>query len=109
MTVPTDVFDALGAGPDDLEGMVDYPRDLEGVEVALLFRETAKKATKISFRSNGPIDVNRIARQFGGGGHVRASGALVDKPISEVRNAVIEAVRSEIRRMKGRSDGDAAG
>ena len=51
MTVPADQFDALGAIPDDLEGMVDYPRSLEGVEVGLLFRQIPRKGIKVSFRS----------------------------------------------------------
>ncbi|MGD2121102.1 MAG: bifunctional oligoribonuclease/PAP phosphatase NrnA [Gemmatimonadota bacterium] len=97
MTVPSNVFLELDATPDDIEGLVDYPRDIEGVEVGLLFRETVRGATKVSFRSNGPVDVNALARAFGGGGHEKASGALVDRPISEVRSEVLEAVRKAIR------------
>ena len=108
MTVPGEPFKELGAGPDDIEGMVDFPRDLEGVEVALLFRETAKGATKVSLRSNGEVDVNRIARRFGGGGHVKASGALVDRPLAVVKEEMLAAVRREIHDTLGRSRGDAA-
>lgn len=97
MTVPTRPFDELGATADDIEGLVDYPRDLKGVEVGLLFRETVRGATKVSFRSNGKVDVNALARRFGGGGHVRASGALVHRPLSEVRTEVLNAVREAIR------------
>jgi phosphoesterase RecJ-like protein len=103
MTVPAEAFDDLGATADDLEGFVDYPRDIEGIEVALLFRQTAKGATKVSFRSNGDIDVNAIARRFGGGGHVKASGALVEKPLPAVRDEVLAVTRAFIR---GREDGD---
>jgi phosphoesterase RecJ-like protein len=98
MTVPTEAFQGLGATADDVEGLVDYPRDIEGVEVGILFRETVRGATKVSFRSNGSVDVNALARRFGGGGHVKASGALVERPLSEVRPEVLEAVRSAIRR-----------
>ena len=44
-----------------------------------------------------PVDVNALARSFGGGGHVKASGALVQRPLATVRNEVIEAVRTAIR------------
>jgi len=104
MTVPTDVYEALSATSDDIEGLVDYPREVQGVEVALLFRETAKKGTKISFRSNGAVDVNVLARLFGGGGHVRAAGAMVERPLLEVREEVLEATRDAVRGCAGRGD-----
>ncbi len=97
MTVPPSSFEDLGAIADDVEGLVDYPRDIKGVEVGLLFRETARGATKVSFRSNGDTDVNALARRFGGGGHVRASGALVERPLAEVRPEVLEAARNAVR------------
>jgi phosphoesterase RecJ-like protein len=96
MTVPADAFAELDARADDIEGLVDYPRDIEGIEVALLFRETVKGATKVSFRSNGNVDVNALARRFGGGGHVKASGALVDKPLVEVREEVLTVTRAAV-------------
>jgi len=90
MTVPERTFRALGCTSEDLDGMVDYPRSLEGVEVGLLFREIEPGQVKVSFRSNGTVDVNALARIFGGGGHVRASGALVRGGLEEVRTRVVE-------------------
>lgn len=97
MTVPTQAYTSLSATADDIEGLVDYPREIEGVEVGILFRETAKGGTKISFRSNGGVDVNVLARQFGGGGHAKASGAMVEEPMDSVRGRVLEATRAAIR------------
>lgn len=92
MTLPREVFERLRAEPDDLEGLVDYPRSVEGVEVGLLFRQTADGGVKVSFRSNGEVDVNALARQFGGGGHVKASGALITgRPLEDVREKVVAA------------------
>lgn len=96
MTIPSDTFEELGARADDIEGLVDYPRSIAGVEVGILFRRAASGATKVSFRSNGAADVNVLARQFGGGGHVRASGALVEGPLAEVRARVLEAARKSL-------------
>jgi phosphoesterase RecJ-like protein len=108
MTVPATSFKQLGATPDDLEGVVDYPRDIAGVEVALLFRRIQGGATKVSLRSNGPVDVNELARAFGGGGHVRAAGAVVQGSPDEVRERVVEAVQAEVVRLGLRPSPDPA-
>jgi phosphoesterase RecJ-like protein len=96
MTVPADQFDALGAIADDLEGMVDYPRSVEGVEVGLLFRQIPRKGIKVSFRSNGAVNVNVLAHRFGGGGHVRAAGALIKGQMDQVRQDVTHATREAV-------------
>ncbi|MFA4843389.1 MAG: bifunctional oligoribonuclease/PAP phosphatase NrnA [Candidatus Margulisiibacteriota bacterium] len=76
------------AKPDDLTGVVDRIRATEGVEVAILFREEKGK-TKINFRSKEKVNVSEIARRFGGGGHVKASGAVVEGPGDEVVAKVV--------------------
>jgi phosphoesterase RecJ-like protein len=102
MRVPTEVYQSLGNTPDDLEGLVDYPRSVEGTKVALLFRGTNRGATKISFRATGPqVDVNELAREFGGGGHVRASGAMIDAPMAEAIERVVDATRRAVARSGG--------
>jgi phosphoesterase RecJ-like protein len=105
MTIPTGAFQELNATSDDIEGLVDYPRGIEGVEVGLLFRETARGATKVSFRSNGRVDVNVLARRFGGGGHVKASGAMVERPLLQVREEVLAEARAAIRERGGDAGG----
>lgn len=96
MSVPPEAYERLEAVGDDLEGLVDYPRSVEGVHVALLFRQTPR-GVKISLRSDGTVDVNALARDFGGGGHVRASGALVPGDLEEVRSRVVEATRAAVQ------------
>lgn len=86
-----------GATSEDLEGLVEYARSIEGTEVAILFRETNDGATKISFRSNGAVDVNALARQFGGGGHVKAAGALIGDGLDQARSKALEAARAALR------------
>ena len=100
MTVPPEVHDELGATADDLAGLVDYPRSVEGVEVGLLFRKTARGGIKISFRSNGQVDVNELARRLGGGGHVRAAGALVEGALDQVRADVVATTIEAVERMR---------
>ncbi|MGK7311644.1 MAG: DHH family phosphoesterase [Candidatus Longimicrobiales bacterium M2_2A_002] len=95
--VPTRVTHEMGATADDLDGVVQYARNVEGTEVAVLFRQTKDGATKISLRSNGDVDVNAIAREFGGGGHAKAAGAVVGGPPDEVIPRVLDAVRQRVR------------
>ncbi len=102
MMVPAAAFDELGASNEDLEGLVDYPRAVEGVEVALLFRQSSM-GTKVSFRATGAVDVNALAREFGGGGHVKASGALIEGAIDDVVPRVLAATRAAVAKGSDRS------
>ena len=49
---------------------------------------------KVSFRSTAGVDVNKFARQFAGGGHERAAGAMIAGNLEEVRDRVVEAARA---------------
>jgi bifunctional oligoribonuclease and PAP phosphatase NrnA len=97
MAVGGDIAEKVGATSEDFEGLIEHVRSIESIDVAILFRETKEGDTKISFRSNGAADVNAIARQFGGGGHVRAAGALVSGPLSVVVPPVLDAVRTALK------------
>lgn len=93
ISVPREVTHEMGATADDLDGVAEYARNVRGTEVAITFRETLDGATKVSFRSNGATDVNAIARGFGGGGHVKAAGAVIGGPMETNRPRVLDAVR----------------
>ena len=98
MVIPHEAYEELGAGAEDLEGIVDIPRSIEGTQVGLLFRKTASGEVKISFRSNGAVDVNALARSFDGGGHVKASGAVVPGPMDAAIERVLSATRTAVTR-----------
>ena len=94
IVIPAEVAQRLRAESEDFDGLVEHARGIEGTQIAMLFRETPQGETKISFRSNGTADVNRLARGFGGGGHVKAAGAKVDRSAAEVVPEVIAAARA---------------
>ena len=99
MTIPKDTYEELGILADDLDGIVDIPRSITGTQVGLLFRLTNSGEVMISFRSNGPVDVNLLARRFQGGGHVKASGAVVAGPIDRAIERVVSATRAAVAQM----------
>ncbi len=75
-----------GATTKDLEGIVNQLRVTEGVEVAIFLYESDNHEYKVSMRSNGPVDVSRIAAYFGGGGHVKAAGCTMHGSFYDVIN-----------------------
>ena len=92
MIVPNAAFVRTKSAVDDLEGFVDVPRSLRGVDVALLFRVAKDGQIKVSMRSGASVDVNRLAAAFGGGGHPRAAGALLPGSIEDAVRRVVAAV-----------------
>jgi phosphoesterase RecJ-like protein len=85
-----------GATKEDLEGIVEYARRIRGVRVAILFRELHDGRTKISLRSTGDADVAAVAREFGGGGHVKAAGAVVPEGLEAAEVRVLGAIREAL-------------
>ncbi len=89
-------YPATGAVPQDSEDLVNFTRSLAGVEVGLLFLEQPRGGVKVSLRSRARVDVARVAEQFGGGGHRRASGATLNTTIEEARARVLQAVAAAL-------------
>lgn len=99
IVVSQDDLRLAGAAPEDMEGLILYPRNIEGVEVGLMFKQTDDETVKISFRSNGNVDVAQIAKSFGGGGHVRASGCTVRGRLPDVVEQVIKEVGQSLHEL----------
>ncbi len=79
------------ASLEGTEGIINFARSIEGVEIAILLRETGTEdRVKVSFRSKDRMDVNKLASFFGGGGHVTASGCTVFGKMKEVEKKVLE-------------------
>jgi phosphoesterase RecJ-like protein len=87
-------YTETGSSPPDTEDLINYPRSVSGVEIALVFIEQPPGGTKISFRCKEPHDVSKLAEQFGGGGHKLASGATVMKTLPETQAIVLAAARA---------------
>jgi phosphoesterase RecJ-like protein len=85
-----------GAIPSDTEGFVDIARTVKGCEGLGLLMERKDGTVKVSLRSRGQINVNRVATAFDGGGHALASGATIPGPLDEAADRVLDGLRDEI-------------
>lgn len=79
-----------GAREDESEGFIQYPRMIDGVEVAIIFRELDDGRIRVGFRSRERVDVSALAQEFGGGGHARASGCTLAGDLADVERRVVE-------------------
>lgn len=93
ITVEAGATDRYGLKSEDLDGLVEHPRSIQGTRLALFFRDLGHGKVKVSFRSTGSVDVNQLARRFDGGGHAKASGALMAGSLEEVRDRVVAESR----------------
>ncbi len=88
----------VGAEPGDHEGLVEIGRDIEGVEVSIFIRQKEnEEAYKISMRSGNKVNVSDICFLFGGGGHPRAAGALIQGNVEQVKEKVMKEVRKALK------------
>ena len=94
MMVSRKMMEESGASTGLTEDFINYPRSLEGTEVALLFREISSDEYRISLRSRGTVDVAKIAREFQGGGHPNAAGCTLEGTLLAVRTKILTAVRA---------------
>lgn len=92
-------FAETGALSEDTEGLVDYARSIEGVDIGALVEERPEGA-KASLRAKDPVmRVDQIAAAFGGGGHACAAGLNVGEPVETLRTQLITAIGAHLGRL----------
>ena len=87
---------AVYAMGGDLDYVVDYATAVEGVEIALFFKEEVPGRFRVSLRSRGDVNVNDIAQAFGGGGHPKASGCRIEASLDEAKQELLQAVEQKM-------------
>lgn len=95
LTVTQEDFASTGTDKSQTEGFVDFPLSIDGVEVSAALMEVRKNQYKISLRSK-KINVNAVAAQFGGGGHILASGCMLTGDYEEVIDRLTYAVYQQL-------------
>lgn len=95
--LPVGVFEATGSNGEDTEGLVDYARCIDGVDVGVLIEERADGSIKASLRAKDPAyRLDRIAGQFNGGGHACAAGLNYKNGAAGFREKLIAAIAAQI-------------
>lgn len=92
LEVTKKILQSTGADLIKAEGFVNYARSIDKVKVAMIFKEDLGGKISVSFRSKGEADVNSIASFFGGGGHVKASGCVIEGELAEIEKKVLAKV-----------------
>jgi phosphoesterase RecJ-like protein len=96
-SIPRAMFEAAGADEDDAEGIVEKLREIAGVQVLYILRESKDGGMRVSLRSKGDFDVNAVARHFGGGGHLKAAGCVIPGPLSRAEEQLRAVVLDHLK------------
>ena len=81
---------------EDVDGIINQIRSIDTVEVAIMAASNTPGQSKISMRSKDYVDVGKVCAEFGGGGHARAAGCLIDKSCKGALETVVEATKKYI-------------
>jgi phosphoesterase RecJ-like protein len=93
-----DFYEATSA---DLDGIIDQLRVTKGTEVAIFIYETDFHEYKVSMRSNGEVNVSKIAVYFGGGGHIKAAGCNMHGSVHDVINNISAHIEAQLKEIEG--------
>lgn len=90
-------FRRASATPADTEEIVNLPRTIAGVRAVALFKQWEPGSVRVSLRAKGDLDVQRVAAEFGGGGHVSAAGCTVRGDLPVVRRTITAALERALQ------------
>lgn len=92
-TIPIALIDELKVGPFETDELLDLLRTARDAECVALFRETREGEVRINLRSRGQVDVAKLARSVGGGGHTYAAGATIAGPLRAAAERVVARLK----------------
>ena len=93
--VTQEMLDSCQAEISDAETVIDDLRDIRGVEISSVLKERQGKI-KVSFRAKSYADVGSIAKAFGGGGHMKASGCTLEMSMEEAYETIKKAIEEAL-------------
>lgn len=86
------MLERTGAAAADTENLINIPRSIDGVEVAVLLKDFKPGSVRVSLRSRDRVDVQAVAARFGGGGHRAAAGCAVPGTLAQARETIVAAL-----------------
>lgn len=92
MHITQEMMKNAGATEEQSNGIIQYAKDISGVELGIVFREEDPYTTKVSLRSQSLIDVSDVALKFGGGGHKRAAGCTIKQPLIQAKESLMKEI-----------------
>jgi len=96
MQITKQDFERTGAAYSDTENLINECHRIDSVEASALFIELKDGRIRCSLRSRGPLDVSKIAAQFGGGGHTMAAGTFLPGPLENAKQLILTEVAKEL-------------
>ena len=91
IVVSLDAIRQTGISDSELDGISAIPRQIEGVQVGVTFREK-EGGYKISVRTSEEIDASHLCGKLGGGGHARAAGCFIAEDLAHAKEMVLLAL-----------------
>ena len=85
-----------GGTYEDTEGLINLPLTVKEIQAVVFFKENGPDDWRVSMRSKGDVDINAVAKQFGGGGHKNASGCSAAGPIAQLKALFREKITRAI-------------
>ncbi|MFR9191184.1 MAG: DHH family phosphoesterase [Anaerotruncus massiliensis (ex Togo et al. 2019)] len=85
-----------GVPEEDMEGIAAVPRQIEGVDVAVILQQKAERRWRVSMRSSEHVNSSAVCARLGGGGHARAAGCTLQGTLEEVKARLVEELRTEL-------------
>ena len=85
-----------GVPEEDMEGIAAVPRQIEGVDVAVMLQQKAERRWRVSMRSSEHVNSSAVCARLGGGGHARAAGCTLEGTLEEVKARLVEELRTEL-------------
>ena len=96
MTLTRDMMARHNVDPIDTQEFADYPRSIRGVRIGVLLREMRGGRVKVSLRARSGVNIEPVARRFGGGGHKEAAGCEIEGELQGVADTVVAALEASL-------------
>jgi bifunctional oligoribonuclease and PAP phosphatase NrnA len=93
LTVTKQMLQETEASIENTDGFVDIPRSVSGIEMAILYTQMDENCFKLSLRSKGAVNVEKLAKKFGGGGHINAAACRIEGDIDTIKLKVMKAIK----------------